>query len=70
MEKVVKRSLLPLLFVIGLISLTSCKKEQTTGLEFTATMEECTDVRNGKTVLNGEYLHWTADDQVRIYGNG
>lgn len=52
-----KRSLLPLLFVIGLISLTSCKKEQTTGLEFTATMEECTDVRNGKTVLNGEYLH-------------
>jgi hypothetical protein len=65
-----KRSLLPLLFVIGLISLTSCKKEQTTGLEFTATMEECTDVRNGKTVLNGEYLHWTTDDQVRIYGNG
>lgn len=70
MEKEMKRSLLPLLFVIGLISLTSCKKEQTTGLEFTATMEECTDERNGKTVLNGEYLHWTADDQVRIYGNG
>ena len=65
-----KKNFLSLLILIGLIGLTSCKKEQQTGIVFNATMEDCTDVRGSKTVLNGEALHWTAEDRVRIYGEG
>ncbi len=61
-------SLMSLAFLAGLVSLTSCKKENTgDGSQFYATMEQCAD-HYGKTILNGSVLNWTSSDQVNIYG--
>ena len=61
-------SLMSLVLLAGLVSLTSCKKDNTgDGSQFYATMEQCAD-HYGKTVLNGSMLNWTSADQVRIYG--
>ena len=54
--------------LVGLVSLTSCKKEKLgNGTQFRATMENCTS-QNGKTVLNGTALEWVSGDQIAIYG--
>lgn len=61
-------SLISLVFLAGLVNLTSCKKEnQGDGSQFYATMEQCSD-QYGKTILNGSVLNWIEGDQVRIYG--
>lgn len=54
-------SLVSLLFLVGLVSLTSCKKEETlgNGTQFRATMEDCTAA---KTTLNGTALEWVSGD--------
>lgn len=67
-----KKSLVPLAslaLLVGLVSLTSCKKEETlgNGMQFRATMESCTS-QNGKTTLNGTALEWVSGDQIAIYG--
>ena len=51
----------------GLVSLTSCKKESQVVATFTATMEDCADVRNAKTVLSGTALQWVEGDQIMIH---
>lgn len=52
----------------GLVSLTLCKKEeQASTIQFTATMEECADIHNPKTALNGTVLEWVAGDEIKIY---
>ena len=65
-----KKSLVPLAslaLLVGLVSLTSCKKEETlgNGMQFRATMESCTS-QNGKTTLNGTALEWVSGDQIAI----
>jgi len=59
-----------LVAIVGLVSLTSCKKEETmgNGTQFRAAMEDCTDVHNAKTALNGTALEWVAGDRVRVNG--
>ena len=59
-----------LVAIVGLVSLTSCKKEETmgNGTQFRAAMEDCSDVHNAKTVLNGTALEWVAGDRVRVNG--
>ena len=50
--------------------MTSCKKEQTpNGMQFHATMEQCTDIHNPKTVLDGTQLKWVSGDMITIYSN-
>lgn len=58
-----------LALIVGLVSMTSCKKEETqgNGTQFRATMEACTS-QDGKTVLNGTALEWVSTDQIAIYG--
>ena len=63
-------SLFPLLFLLGLVGLTSCKKENTlgNGTQFRATMEDCI---SAKTILNGTALEWVGGDnpdQIAVYG--
>ncbi len=62
-------SLMSLTLLVGLVSLTSCKKENTlgNGTQFRATVEDCTSL-NGKTALDGFNLNWVAGDQIAIYG--
>lgn len=62
-------SLVSLALLVGLVSLTSCKKEENlgNGTQFRATMEGCTS-QNGKTTLNGTALEWVSGDQIAIYG--
>ena len=62
-------SLMSLTLLVGLVSLTSCKKENTlgNGTQFRATVEDCTS-QNGKTALDGFNLNWVAGDQIAIYG--
>ena len=62
-------SLMSLALLVGLVSLTSCKKENTlgNGTQFRATVEDCTSL-NGKTALDGFNLNWVAGDQIAIYG--
>ena len=62
-------SLMSLTLLVGLVSLTSCKKENTLGdgTQFRATVEDCTS-QNGKTALDGFNLNWVAGDQIAIYG--
>ena len=58
------------LFLVSLVSLTSCQKEeQATGKQFRAVMEDCTDLHNAKTVLNGTALEWVSGDRVKMLGN-
>ena len=61
--------LVSLASLVGLVSMTSCKKEETlgNGTQFRATMEACTS-QDGKTVLNGTALEWVSTDQIAIYG--
>ena len=58
-----------LALLVGLLSMTSCKKENTlgNGTQFRATMEGCTS-QDGKTVLNGTALEWVGGDQIAVYG--
>ena len=58
-----------LALLVGLVSMTSCKKEETQGnsTQFRATMEGCTS-QDGKTVLNGTALEWVSSDQIAVYG--
>ena len=67
--KKVLLSLLAFVSIVGLLSLTSCKKEEAGNGQFTATMESCTS-QDGKTVLNGTNLNWEPNDLVTIYGVG
>ena len=62
-------SVMSLTLLVGLVSLTSCKKENTlgNGTQFRATVEDCTS-QNGKTALDGFNLNWVAGDQIAIYG--
>ncbi len=62
-------SLVSLALLAGLVSMTSCKKENTlgNGTQFHATMEGCT-MQNGKTTLNGTALEWVSGDQIAVYG--
>ena len=62
-------SLMTLTLLVGLVSLTSCKKENALGdgTQFRATVEDCTS-QNGKTALDGFNLNWEAGDQIAIYG--
>ena len=62
-------SLVSLTFLVGLVSLTSCQKENTlgNGTQFRATMEDCSS-QTGKTVLNGTALEWVSGDQIAIFG--
>ena len=62
-------SLMSLTLLVGLVSLTSCKKENTlgNGTQFRATVEDCTS-QNSKTALDGFNLNWVAGDQIAIYG--
>ena len=61
--------LVSLALLAGLVSMTSCKKENTlgNGTQFHATMEGCT-MQNGKTTLNGTALEWVSGDQIAVYG--
>ena len=52
--------------MVSLVGLSSCKKENQNGVTFTATMEDCADVHNAKTVLNGTVLQWVAGDEIII----
>ncbi len=56
--------------LVGLVSFTSCKKEEKAQATFTATMENCSDIHNAKTVLNGTALEWVSGDQVKIFSDG
>ena len=60
-------SLMSLAFLVGLVSLTSCKKDESlgNGTQFRATMEDCSSV---KTTLNGTALNWVSGDQIAVYG--
>ena len=59
--------LVSLALLVSLVSLSSCnKEEQTSSIQFTATMEGCADVHNAKTVLNGTALQWVAGDEIVI----
>ena len=59
--------LVSLALLVSLVSLSSCKKEeQGSSIQFTATMEDCADVHNAKTVLNGNVLQWVAGDEIII----
>ncbi len=60
-------SFLSVALLAGLVSLTSCKKESQVVATFTATMEDCGDVRNAKTVLSGTALQWVEGDQIMIH---
>ena len=53
--------------MVSLVGLSSCKKENQNGVTFTATMEDCADVHNAKTVLNGTVLQWVAGDEIKIH---
>ena len=51
----------------GLVCFTSCKKEEQVVATFTASMEDCGDVRNAKTVLSGTALQWVEGDEIKIH---
>ena len=51
----------------GLVCFTSCKKEEQVVATFTASMEDCADVRNAKTVLSGTALQWVEGDEIKIH---
>ena len=62
-------SLVALVSLVGLVSVTSCKKEKLDDdTRFRATMEDCTDIQNAKTTLNGTTLEWVSGDQIVVYG--
>lgn len=66
-----KRKLLSYVSVVsllGIVSLTSCSKEEQNAMQFRATMENCTSM-DGKTVLDGTALNWVAGDQIAIFGS-
>ena len=55
-----------LLCMAGIVSMTSCSKEETgNGTQFRATMEDCA---TAKTTLSGTALNWVNGDQIAIYG--
>ena len=56
-----------IVLLVSLVGLSSCKKENQNGVTFTATMEDCADVHNAKTVLNGTALEWVAGDEIKIH---
>lgn len=60
-------SFVSIALLAGLVSLTSCKKESQVVATFTASMEDCGDVRNAKTVLNGTALQWEEGDEIMIH---
>ena len=51
----------------GLVCFTSCKKEEQVVATFTASMEDCGDVRNAKTMLSGTALQWVEGDEIKIH---
>ena len=55
------------LFLVSLVALSSCKKDGKVVATFTATMEDCADVHNVKTVLNGNALQWEEGDEIKIH---
>ena len=60
--------LVELTALVGLVSLTSCTKENLgDGTQFRASMEGCTS-STGKTILNVTALEWVSGDQIAIYG--
>ena len=59
-----------LVALVTLVSFTSCKKEGQVVATFTATMENCSDIHNAKTVLDGRVLKWVSGDEVKIYSGG
>ena len=62
-------SLVALVSLVGLVSVTSCKKEKLDdNTRFRATTEDCTDIHNAKTTLNGTTLEWVSGDQIVVYG--
>lgn len=62
-------SILSLLFIVGLISVTSCKKDQVgNGTQFNATAEGCTS-QDGKIYLDGNEIKWVEGDLIAVYGN-
>ena len=63
-----KRTLISLFSLLGLaMAVTSCQKDESVA-KFSASMETCVS-QDGKTVLNGTGLEWTADDQIAVYGS-
>ena len=59
--------LVSIVLLVSLVGLSSCnKEEQGSSIQFTATMEDCADVHNAKTVLNGTVLQWVAGDKIVI----
>ena len=52
---------------MSLVGLSSCNKDGQVVATFTATMEDCADVHNAKTVLNGNVLQWVAGDEIKIH---
>ena len=60
--------LVSIVLLVSLVGLSSCnKEEQGSSIQFTATMEDCADVHNAKTVLNGTVLQWVAGDEIIIH---
>lgn len=59
--------LVSLVSLVGIVGLSSCnKEEQGSSIQLTATMEDCADVHNAKTVLNGTTLQWVAGDEIVV----
>ena len=55
------------LFLVSLVALSSCKKDGKVVATFTATMEDCADVHNVKTVLSSNALQWEEGDEIKIH---
>ncbi len=63
-----KKNIVSCLFLIGLVALTSCKKDEIgNGIQFRAIMENCVD-QHSKTTLNGTSLNWMNGDMIAVYG--
>ena len=59
--------LVSLVLLVSLVGLSSCKKDGQVVATFTATMEDCADVHNAKTILNGNALQWVEGDEIKIH---
>ena len=61
-------SLASLVCLVGLVSLTSCKKDVASdGSQFKATTERCSS-RDSKIALDGIDIKWVGGDQIAVYG--
>lgn len=65
--KKIKFTLLALASMATTLCIMSCNKDDISTPEFSATMEQCTDL-DSKTTLQDNYMHWVSGDQIKVIG--